>query len=426
MHEESTPGHRSVAQDENPRLRYWAVMVSAFFASLGYGMVGPLLPLHARATGGSIAVAGLVMSALGLGRVVTNVAAGHAGDRYGYRPVIAFGSMAWAVVGVLYSQAKAADRLIPLSFAMGIGRGAQWTGLLASAVSLSTAKTRGRMLSVLSTFDILGYCPGPVIGGLLAERIGPGAPFLGLAVLEAIAGIIVLTLLREGRREKREAPLPGTGTAPSVTGERPDRLPRLFRLLAAGQFMILFGAAGTFGTIMPLIGVARCGLSASQVGGVLSLSLGLMLLSMQVAGRLFDAGFRWQGLAGGTAAGVAAMVVLAYARTGTAFSGAVALMVVASGFVYPVPAALAAGLFGHDRLGQVMGLLQTAGDAGSCIGPVALGHIVEMAKGDYAVPVLLHASIYSTVFVSLVAAIRRPQIPATIISRGTLRSGSLT
>ena len=395
-------------QAENLRLRYWSVMLSAFLASLGYGMVGPLLPLHARATGASIVVAGMVMSALGLGRVVINVPAGRAGDRHGYGRVIVLGSLAWAVVAVLYSQVRTAGPLIPLAFAMGIGRGAQWTGLLASAGRLTTPETRGRVLSALSTADILGYCPGPVIGGLLAERIGAGTPFLGLAAFESIAGLVVLLLFKEGPRESRETTRWRADATPDAGRSHLRRLPDLFRMLAAGQFMIFFGAAGTFGTIMPLIGVARCDLSPSQVGSVLSIALALMVLSIQVAGRLFDAGFKWQGLAGGTVAGVAAMVMLAYARTGGAFSGAVTLMVLASGFVYPVPAALAAGLCGHGHLGQVMALLQTAGDAGNCIGPVAQGLVVEMAEGDYAVPVLLHTSIHLTVFISLVAAVRRP------------------
>jgi len=319
--------------------------------------------------------------------------------------VIVCGGLVWALVGILYSGARTVGPLVPLAFAMGLGRGIQWTGLLSSAGSLSNPRTRGRIISTLSTFDILGYCPGPVIGGILAEKMGPGAPFLALAALEAMSALVVMALCKEGRRQSLKPAQPGMILKQSTPAQR--GLPKFFYLVAAGQFMIFFGASGTFGTIMPLIGVSRCGLTPSEVGGALSVGLVLMVVSIQIAGRCFDAGLKWQALAGGTCAGVVSMAVLARAQTAGTFTGAIAGMVFASGFVYTVPPALAAGLAGQSGLGGVMGLLQTAGDAGNCAGPVIQGLVSDLAGGNYAVPVLLHASIYFSVFISLAAALRK-------------------
>jgi len=400
------PGHaRDSSRD------YWGVMLGTFLASLGYGMVGPFMPVHAKLVGASTVLTGLVMSAFGLGRVLINVPAGRLGDRHGHRVAIVCGGLVWAVVGVLYSRVSTAGLLVPLAFAMGLGRGVQWTGLLAAAGSLSHAGNRGRIMSTLSTFDILGYCPGPVIGGILAGRMGAGAPFLALAALEATSALVAMALCkqvlrREPVQERQDTAQLGARTVVErSTGS--GRLPRLFPLVAAAQFMIFFGAAGTFGTIMPLIGVSRCGLAPSQVGGALTAGLALMVISMQLAGRCFDAGYTWQALAGGTCVGVLAMVVLSQAHSATAFFGAVMIQVFASGFVYPVPPALAASMAGESSFGRVMGLSQTAGDAGNCTGPAVQSLVSELAGGNYAVPVLAHACVYSAVFTSLVVALRR-------------------
>ena len=369
---------------------FWAIMAGALFSSMGYGMIVYVVSLHAMSLGASTTFAGLVLAAYSGARVLVNIPAGYLGERYGYRAVIVAGSLLKAAAAIMYAASRSYWPLVLWMFVMGAGRALQWTALLASAGKLSTPATRGRVMGALASFDLLGYFPGPALGGILADRIGLQSPFVGLAFFDLVALAVTMLLLHK-RRPGARAGTAGQSAAPVG---RPHEMmrSRLFWLVLASQFMMFYAAGGS-GTLLPLISATRCGLSTAQTGLVLTLAAGLMVISIQVSGRLFDLRLRRLVLVSGAALGLVGTLTLAQARSPLSFVAGVLLAFFGAGFIYPVLPAYTADMAGESHIGRALGMLQTVADAGNLVGPIAQGALADLARGNYSIPVYFSGSV---------------------------------
>ncbi len=373
-----------------------AILAGTLLSSFGFGMAMPVIPLHATWLGASASVTGLILAAFGAARALVNIPAGLFGEKYGFKPVIIAGGLVWALAGALYALASSLWVLVGLSFVMGVGRGIQWTALLATTGKLSTPQTRGRMMTSFSSADLLGWCPGPFVGGMLADRIGFSAAFWGLALFEVMASAAVALMLKEPRG--RDVTSLQDKTEPVFSAVSVLRS-RSFVFVAAAQFFCMFGASGVGGTLAPLLGTIQCGMSATQIGTAMTLGAGFMVISIRISGRLFDMNMRRALLIGGPAGCMLAAFLFVGANTVGVFTLATVLVFFAAGFLHALPYAYAASLSTSATMGRVMGILQTAGDIGYLSGPIVVGLMID-ASG-FTVPLLFYGGMQVLVFGSL-------------------------
>src|SRR5215210_2400265 len=73
------------------------IVLVVFCVMMGMGMMVPVLPLFTEQHGGGPASAGLLLSAFGAARLLVNIPAGVASERFGRRPVMIAGVLLLAI-----------------------------------------------------------------------------------------------------------------------------------------------------------------------------------------------------------------------------------------------------------------------------------------------------------------------------------------
>ena len=85
-----------------------------FTASMGIGMVAPILPLHARAMGASGAEVGLTFSAFAITQILVSPFAGRLADRFGRKRFILAGIATYVVAALGWYATASVESVIAL------------------------------------------------------------------------------------------------------------------------------------------------------------------------------------------------------------------------------------------------------------------------------------------------------------------------
>lgn len=288
---------------------FLTLAVALFAASMGIGMVAPILPVHARALGASGAEVGLTFSAFAATQLLISPFAGRVADRYGRKPFILAGLSTYVIAAIGWSMATQVETVIALRAMTGIGSGLVFSLALAVIGDLAPEGEEGRYMGTFGVFDFLGFGLGPAVAGVIRDQVGMEAVFLSMAALMALAGLVVAALLPR-RVAPRGGGRAGEGGAPVLVPWRTvitDPLMQALFALRTG-FSFAFGAAFSF---LALYLQEQVGATATMVGLVLAgqeLTAGLL---QPLLGPLAD---RWNRrlMALGGALGIAlAYIILA-------------------------------------------------------------------------------------------------------------------
>lgn len=228
------------ASTAHPR-RWWVLaglvlVVIAF--DLNLTMVNIALPTLATELAASSTQLQWISSAFSLMVAATLLPAGMLGDRYGAKRPLIGALVVLAAVALLCTQAGSAPQLITGQLVLGGCAG------FIPALSLALVRTTfpreelGRALAIWSIGMTVGIPLGPIVGGLLVDRVGWGGIYL-LNVPLVLAGAALLAVL-----------LPSGGGA---RGRRPDLLGVL--LSSAGIVLVSYGftQAGEIGWSAPSV-----------------------------------------------------------------------------------------------------------------------------------------------------------------------------
>ncbi len=185
---------------EERELRHLTIALSLH--SFGLAMITPYFALYAQyANALDVVEAGLLISFLNLGMLVTQVPAGRMSDRLGARQTlllhVLLSGVTWVSYVFSWSFASAAV-VITLHGAVGA---MDMPARRSFMMEYSTSKTGkatiiGTLDAVIGTVGILA----PLLGGLAWSRIGYGAPFFIAAMINTVAFIQLAPLLRRWRR----------------------------------------------------------------------------------------------------------------------------------------------------------------------------------------------------------------------------------
>lgn len=137
---------------------------------------------------------------IGLTQVVVGASVGRLAKRAGEERLVMIGpvAMGTAMAATPFLRDLTAYVLLVVLFSAGV---ALTMPLLLSLVSKRTpASEQGSLLGAAQAIGSLGIVPGPLIAGILYERVTPAAPFLVSAVLMGGAFLMSLLVYRESRR----------------------------------------------------------------------------------------------------------------------------------------------------------------------------------------------------------------------------------
>ncbi|MEE8472191.1 MAG: MFS transporter, partial [Dehalococcoidia bacterium] len=292
-----------------------AVSVTMAIMSIGMGLIAPILPKLAQSLGASSTMVGVIIATRGVGRLLTDLPTGRLADRKGRRWLVV-GAPGLVIVGALASAlATSVWQLFAFRVVQAAGTAIMHTVAYIMLADVTLSAHRGRVLSTYQVIVLPAAAVGPYLGGLLSERFGLRAPFLGLALIGAIAGVWAYLRIPESRAATpREIKPSAAGGQRPPDGTSALLLNTNFLLISLLALSIFFSLSGGRDTLVPLLGYNTLLLGEAQVGLAFSLTEGLVLAIIYLGGRMADRLGRKAVLVPGAWLMVAALLV--FARSG--------------------------------------------------------------------------------------------------------------
>src|SRR5579859_1749000 len=188
-----------------PAMLMLILIVGISFSGLGF--VAPLRALYGRELGATSIEIALLTSSFLLAGFLASPMIGWLADRFGYRRILWVGLVAHTLLMLAYIPVQNPLLLLVLRALEGIAS----VSVLPPAralVNVAVPRTRqGEALGVLSASQAGGILLGPVIGTLLASRVGYAPSFLIASALLALSVIAVIFLPRDSQLKSTTAAL---------------------------------------------------------------------------------------------------------------------------------------------------------------------------------------------------------------------------
>ncbi len=329
-----------------------------------------VLPTHTAEAGISLASVGILLGVNRAVRLLTNGPAGLAYDRWPRRWLFVPSLFVGALSTALYAATRGFWPLMAGRLLWGLAWSGIWVGGATVILDVTTGQDRGRLTGLYQIWFFLGAGFGALAGGVLTDQVGYTATMWIAAGLTALGGLAAWIWLPEtrGMRQNDVAPRPNWD-GPKLGANR--RLWLAASLQAANRFVIAGVLMATMGLLVQdRLGSAGVLLGVATLTGLLTAGrTSLSMLAAPVAGAASDRlGSRWQVCAWALAIGAAGMALAAQPAPAAILAG-IALAAVASGGIQTLATALTGDLVSQDQRGRAIGLLYTAGDLGSALGP---------------------------------------------------------
>jgi MFS family permease len=365
----------------------------SFLFGLGEGAILPVIALTVRQLGGSVALAALMVTMIGIGSLVSNIPASLITARWGER---------WAIVGASVWGALAMALCVLATSLWAFGVGVFMVGMSAAVFGLARQsylteavpfRYRARALSTLGGVMRIGLFLGPFVAAALIHAMGiGGAYWAGVGAL-VLAGVVAA----------RIPELPAHAPAAGAERSAPTR-PATLRSIGAGHAKI-FLTVGVGALLVSAVRASRqaviplwaegIGLDAATTSLIYGLAGGIDMLVFYPAGKVMDRkGRAW--------VAVPSMLTMGVALMATPFThGAVTLLIaslvigfgngIGSGMIMTLGADYSP-LIGRAHF---LGLWRLMSDIGSTGGPALLSAVtalVSLATGIWCTGALAFAA----------------------------------
>ncbi len=347
-----------------------------FVISILIGVTEPVLPLYIQSTGASYAIVGTVLSALAIGRLLATLPASGILTRISMRHamLIGIGVMTVALL------AMAATTSLTLIFASWLITGMGLTLFEIARHQYVAAyipnHNRGRIVAIIGGTFRLGIVVGPVIGGWTAQQAGFQAPFLLMAGLAVLTGLIIYVYMPHQSLTIQPQPF----SLRDYTGE----LRQTFRehrciLLAAGSGQLLMQLVRrSRSVIIPLYAANVIGLDVAAVGVVISIGSILDTMMFAPAGMILDRYGRKAAIIPSLILQAAGLLLLPLTASFAALVAVAGLMGFGNGISSGTMITLGADLAPPDRRMPFLGLWRVTNSMGFALGPNVIGSVAAL------------------------------------------------
>jgi MFS family permease len=340
-----------------------------FMKQVGNGMVWSVIALYGQSLGASTAVIGMMISAYGGARLVVNMPAGYASEKFGRRAMMSLG----CGVSALASLAVVATSEVPAFFlcllVMGAASATFMTSALAAVADLGTPGKRMQDASYYQAANMIGASMGPALGGLAAGLWGFGSPYLINGII-ALAGMLAFAAMPWRQRpDKHEKPL-----------SQPGELCALARQgMGVGimYFAIFYVRVSSNWILLPLIAQTKHGMELTTIGLILTCGalanlsvIGITPPLARLCGRVWIIV-----IASGLTLTACALLAFGEHRIYLWFSSI--LFGAGAGMASPTLIAYVADIAPEHQRGPAMGLLRTMQDLALILGPMFTGILAD-------------------------------------------------
>ncbi|MHB1319593.1 MAG: MFS transporter [Anaerolineae bacterium] len=358
---------------------------------MGDATLYTVLPTHTAEAGIALGGVGILLGVNRAVRLFLNGPVGLAYDRIPRRRLFVPALFVGALSTALYAATQGFWPLFVGRLLWGLAWSGIWVGGATMILEAAALPERGRWTGLYQTWFFVGTTLGALGGGVLTDLLGYTATMWICAALTAAGGLVALVLLPETSAEtstetsSARAPAaadPGSGPQPPIPDLGPGRASGQGRranrelwlavsLQGVNRFIISGVLSGTLGLlIQDWVGASGIAIGVATLTGVVM--AGRTVLSMgaaPLAGTLSDrSGSRWTVVAWSLAIGAGGMVLLSLDGPVGIVAG-ISAVAISGGSLQALATTLTGDAAGHAQRGRAIGMLHTAGDFGSAIGP---------------------------------------------------------
>ena len=366
---------------------------SLFLIIATTNILTPLLPDIRTDFGVSIATAGFIVGAYGLARLVVDLPAGFIADRVGHRRMSLFALGLLVIASLIGLNAGSVIVLIVSRATSGVAVAILATIILSALSSTATAANRGKVMSLFHVANNIGIAIYPLLGGVVGAVFGWRATFAVTAVLVALAGVILLPVLRRVDPRQRTATRASAPSRRVLFGR--DRAVAI-AATNVGVVANMVNRHGFRNTILPLYAATSLGLGGVSIASAIALMSATGLIVATPGGMLGDRVGRRRIIT----AGLAAIAVgdLIFLFTGDYLTFLLAAGLIGFGdFFSSSQTALLSEIVPPEQRTRVLSGYRFSADLGAFVGPVALAAVMDLTNAKtaivVAVVVLLAASL---------------------------------
>lgn len=221
----------------------------------GFGIIMPVFARRLGEFGSGVEALGLMTMSFALAQFISAPIMGSLADRFGRRPLILTGLVAFALANIGFLLASTTTGFITVRTIEGALTAGIFPAAMGVVADIAPEENRARWAGILMGSYGAGFIFGPVLGGFLYDTFGFSMPFIASAVMAGSALVAAIIVLPETRTKavrkremllKRTVPLTENGSKPSLL----DTLPRpllIFAILLLVDFVIVF----TFALVEP-------------------------------------------------------------------------------------------------------------------------------------------------------------------------------
>ena len=365
----------SDVDEEKLDKRVWPIAASNLMMGTAIGVLMPVMPLFAQEIGITTAELGAAVSVMGISRLLFNIPAAWAVDRYGRRPSMVGGPFISAMGMTYTALCTTANELIASRFATGLGGSISQAGSQSYLADISTVKNRARTMAPMGAAFSAGALVGPAIGGYLGESYGLHTPFyfIGGAILcVTINNYIMLP-------ETKPPSLDTSEKTRSIKDEFLSTFRSWKPLLKNGDIMGVISVHTTYWmllvgcqfTLMPLLAAERFDATPSMIGSVYALTSLINIVGSQPSAWLSDKYGRKKVMLPGIALICAGVGSMALAQDIQQFYASVVLWGIGGTSLGTAPMAYVADAADDKNRTQALALFRSGGDLGFVLGGVS-------------------------------------------------------
>lgn len=389
------------------------VYLPTMLLALGQGALLATLPLYAGELGFGYTMISVISAAAAIGTLVTDVPAGAAIHRIGLRRSMFIGCGLVAAGTFPLSLDLSAESIVSLRILAGIGT-ALWGLSRHSFIATAIPRAgRGKAIATFGGVMRIGVFGGPALGGAIGTVWGLQSSFLLTGIMALAALVTVAVALpdtestaprRHGRAGERWALVAATVKANAMDLTAAGIAQLFAQMIRQGRLLLI-----------PLIGANAAGLSAAQIGLVMTISSVVDMSMFFPAGYLMDKfGRRYATVPSFAVMGLGLMSLpLAYDFTTMVVCGVV--IGLGNGLGSGSMMTLGADLAPDGATGEFLGIWRLIGDIGMVVGPLIVGVIAAKLDLDRSAVVLGIAGLVSSLmFMFLVKETRAVEESAQI------------
>lgn len=385
-----------------------SIYVPSALMGFGQGMVLPTLPVMADEFAVPATLAAQVVTAQLVGRAGFLFPAGLIVDRLGRQHALVIGPLMVAG-GALLTIGTPWFALLLLAQALAGAGDCLWSfGREVAAVEQIRPDQRGRVMSSFFGVWSAGVTLGPVVGGVLASRVGFRSVFWVYIALALVVLLIAVTVT-PGRARPR--PAVGASSRFGSLQEVDPYFRTTFVVLLFATFSAMLRSSAVQ-SMLPIYVVTHLGLTTEDVGIVFGIVGLVTLLTMGPAGVVSDTIGRKAATV--PAAVLAAVSFVAYALATDMLSLAIASVVlgVAAGLATGAMTTFTYDIIPEEGRGRFQAMRRSVGEIGSFTGPVVGGLVASAYHPGIALLVFAPIHLVSALLLAFVAreslAKRRP------------------